>query len=106
GKSPNSVFADAEVEAGVRGAGTGIFYGKGEVCAAGSRLLVEASIHDEFVEKLKARGSKIAPGDPMNPKTRLGAIVSKEQLATVERYVAAAKSDGGTLAAGGTRVDI
>jgi acyl-CoA reductase-like NAD-dependent aldehyde dehydrogenase len=106
GKSPNVVFADADLDAAVKGAANGIFYGKGEVCAAGSRLLVESSIHDEFVEKLKARVSKLVPGDPMNPKTRLGAIVSKEQLATVERYVAAGQKDGATLAAGGARADI
>jgi hypothetical protein len=72
GKSPNIVFADADLDAAVRGASTGIFYGKGEVCAAGSRLLVEKSVHDEFVAKLAERAKKIAPADPLDPKTRLG----------------------------------
>src|SRR5229473_661385 len=72
GKSPNIVFADADMDAAVRGALTGIFYGKGEVCAAGSRLLVEASIHDAFVETIAAKARKMVPGDPLDPKTRLG----------------------------------
>src|SRR6185503_4860196 len=63
GKSPNIVFADADQDAALRGAGTGIFYGKGEVCAAGSRLLVEKSIHAEFVAKLAERAKKRVPGD-------------------------------------------
>src|ERR671920_2233848 len=73
GKSPNIVLPDADVDAALRGATTGIFYGKGEVCAAGSRLLVAREIKDEFVDKLAARASKMMPGDPMDPKTRFGA---------------------------------
>ena len=65
GKSPNIVFADADVAAAVRGAQTAIFYGKGEVCAAGSRLLVERKIHDQVVEQLAARAKKLVPGDPV-----------------------------------------
>ena len=78
GKSPNIVFADADLDAALRGATTGIFYGKGEVCAAGSRLLVEKSIYDEFVAKLAERAKKLVPGDPLDPKTRLGALVSEK----------------------------
>ena len=106
GKSPNIVFADADLDAAVRGATTGIFYGKGEVCAAGSRLLVDRSIRDEFIDRLVARTKKIVPGDPLNPKTRLGAIASKGQLERVLRYVDIAKNEGATLVAGGARVDI
>src|SRR5204862_6413746 len=80
GKSPNIVLADADLDAAVRGATTGIFYGKGEVCAAGSRLLVDRSIRDEFLDKVAARAKKMLPGDPMDPKTRTGAIASKTQL--------------------------
>ena len=80
GKSPNIVLPDADLEAAIRGATIGIFYGKGEVCAAGSRLLVDRSIKDEFIDKLAARAKKMAPGDPMDPKTRFGAISSKKQL--------------------------
>ncbi len=106
GKSPNVIFADADLEAAVRGAANGIFYGKGEVCAAGSRVLVQASVHDQFVEKLQGRVSKLVPADPMNPKTRLGAIVSKEQMQTVLGFIDAGKKDGATLVSGGTRADI
>src|SRR5213596_3339362 len=94
GKSPNSVFPDADLEAAVRGATTGIFYGKGEVCAAGSRLLVDRSIRDEFLEKVAARAKKMLPGDPMDPKTRTGAIASKKQLENDLRYIEIAKSEG------------
>src|SRR3954464_12612225 len=70
GKSANIVFPDADLDAALRGATTGIFYGKGEVCAAGSRLLVDRSIKDEFMDKVAARAKKMSPGDPMDPKTR------------------------------------
>jgi len=106
GKSPNIVFADADLDAAVRGATMGIFYGKGEVCAAGSRLLVEASIKDEFLAKVADRTKKMVAGDPMNPKTRFGAISSKSQLERVLQYVETAKKEGATLLAGGARADI
>jgi aldehyde dehydrogenase (NAD+) len=106
GKSPNIVLPDADIDAAVRGATIGIFYGKGEVCAAGSRLLVDRSIKDQFMEKLIARTKKMVPGDPMDPKTRLGAIASKGQLERVLRYVDTAKSEGASLVAGGSRADI
>src|SRR5260221_247933 len=106
GKSPNIVFPDADLDAAVRGATTGIFYGKGEVCAAGSRLLVDKSIRNEFIDKVVARAKKMAPGDPMDPKTRLGAISSKKQLENDLRYIANAKREGATLLAGGGRADI
>ena len=106
GKSPNIVLADADVEAAVRGATIGIFYGKGEVCAAGSRLLVDRSIKDEFIDKLAARAKKMVPGDPMDPKTRFGAISSKKQLETVLRYIDSGRREGATLVAGGARADI
>jgi len=103
GKSPNIVFADADLEAALRGATSGIFYGKGEVCAAGSRLLVEKSIHDDFVAKLAERAKKLAPGDPMDPKTRLGAVVSKTQMEKVLGYVETGVREGATLVTGGRR---
>ena len=106
GKSPNIVFADADLDAALRGATTGIFYGKGEVCAAGSRLLVDKSIKSEFIDKVAARAKKMAPGDPMDPKTRLGAISSKKQLDNDLRYIETAKQEGATLVAGGGRADI
>ncbi len=106
GKSPNIVFPDADLEAAVRGATTGIFYGKGEVCAAGSRLLVDKSIKSEFVDKVAARAKKMMPGDPLDPRTRLGAISSKNQLENDLRYIDIAKKEGAILVAGGGRADI
>ena len=106
GKSPNIVLADADIEAAIRGATIGIFYGKGEVCAAGSRLLVDRSIKSEFVDKLAARTRKMAAGDPMDPKTRFGALSSRKQLETVLGYIDSGKREGATLVAGGARTDI
>ncbi len=106
GKSPNVVFADADLEAALRGALTGIFYNKGEVCAAGSRLLVEQRVHDEFVEKLVDRVKGLKVGDPMDKGTRMGPVVSAQQLATVLGYVEAGRREGATLAAGGERVRV
>jgi acyl-CoA reductase-like NAD-dependent aldehyde dehydrogenase len=106
GKSPNIVFADADLEAAARGTINAIFYGKGEVCAAGSRLLVEEAAHDELMAKVCERASKMTAGDPLHPKTRLGAIVSKEQMETVLSYVEAGKSEGAKLVCGGERADI
>ncbi len=106
GKSPNIVLPDADIDAALRGATTGIFYGKGEVCAAGSRLLVDRSIKDQFMEKLAARAKKLVAGDPMDPKTRYGSLASKKQLETVQRYVDTARQEGAVLVAGGGRADI
>src|SRR5207245_8559092 len=80
GKSPNVVLADADLEAASRGALNAIFYGKGEVCAAGSRLLVEESVHDELMAKVYDRAAKMVAGDPLHPKTRRGAIGAKGQM--------------------------
>ena len=106
GKSANIVFPDADIDAAIRGATTGIFYGKGEVCAAGSRLLVDKSIKAEFIDKVVARAKRLAPGDPMDPRTRLGAIASKKQLENDLRYIEIAKKEGAQLVAGGARADI
>lgn len=106
GKSPNIVLADADLDAAVRGATTGIFYGKGEVCAAGSRVLVERSVYDDFVEAFAARAAKMTVGDPMDSNTRLGAIVSEEQLERIMGYVAAGKSEGARLVTGGERTTV
>ena len=101
GKSPNIVFADADLQGAVRGANTGIFYGKGEVCAAGSRILVQESVYGEFLEGLAARARTMAVGDPMGPKTRMGAIVSRKQRDVVLGYIESGKADGARLVAGG-----
>jgi len=106
GKSPNIVFADADLEAATKGAIAGVFYNKGEVCAAGSRILVEEKVANDFVELLKGRASKMAHGDPLDPKTRLGPQASKSQLETVLKYVARGREDGARLVQGGRHVPI
>ncbi len=106
GKSTNIVFAYADLDAALRGATNGIFYGKGEVCAAGSRLLVEKSIYPEFVAKLAERAKKMVPGDPLDPKTRLGALVSEAQMNKVLGYVASGTKEGARVVAGGERAPI
>lgn len=104
GKSPNVIFADADLKAAVRGAQTGIFYGKGEVCAAGSRLLVEKSVHDQVVEQLAENAKKLTPGDPLDKNTRMGAVVSRKQQETVMGYVKKGVDEGARLVAGGKAV--
>jgi len=101
GKSPNVIFADADLEAAARGAVAGIFYGKGEVCAAGSRLLVERSAHDAIVDKVVEQAKKRPPGDPFDPKTRLGAVVSAAQQKTVLGYIEKGQAEGARLRCGG-----
>lgn len=103
GKSPNIVLADADLDAAVKGATIGIFYGKGEVCAAGSRLFVEKKIKDEFLQKLIDRAAKTVPGDPLHPKTRFGALVSPEQMNKVLGYIEKGKAEGAAVVAGGKR---
>ena len=87
GKSPNIVFADADFEAAIDGALIGIFAGTGEVCSAGSRLLVERSIHDRFVGELVSRAMAIKVGDPLDERERDGPAGQRQQLDTVEKYV-------------------
>lgn len=106
GKSPNVVFADADLKAAVRGANSGIFYGKGEVCAAGSRILVERTIYDEFLKGLEERARKMAVGHPMDPGTRLGAIVSQTQLERVLGYIQVGRDEGARLLTGGQREEV
>jgi acyl-CoA reductase-like NAD-dependent aldehyde dehydrogenase len=103
GKSPNVVFADADIDAAAKGAVAGIFYNKGEVCAAGSRVLVERKVAEELVEKMKARAAKLTQGDTLDPKTRLGPQISEGQLKSVLSYVARGKEEGAKLVAGGER---
>ena len=83
GKSPNVVFADADLDAAIKGAFTGIFYNKGEVCAAGSRLLVERSVYDEVVQKVAERAEAVTLGDPREKTTRMGPVISRKQMESV-----------------------
>ena len=105
GKSPNIVFADADFEAAIDGALIGIFAGTGEVCSAGSRLLVERSLHDRFVGELVSRAMAIKVGDPLAGDSEMGPLVSRQQLETVERYVGIGLEEGATLATGGHRLN-
>lgn len=104
GKSPNIIFADADLDAAVKGAFNGIFYGKGEVCNAGSRLFVEKSAHDRVMDKLLERARKLVPGDPLDPKTRLGALASKAQMEKVLGYVNLGLKEGAQAVLLGGRV--
>jgi aldehyde dehydrogenase (NAD+) len=104
GKSPNIVFADADMDAAIEGAFFGLFFNQGQCCCAGSRLFVEAARHDEFVEKLHARVKKQRVGDPFNPKTTQGPQVSQEQFDRVMGYIESGKSCGANLLTGGGRV--
>jgi len=106
GKSPNIVFADADLDAAARGAAAGIFYNKGEVCAAGSRLFVEATVHDALMERLLERASKWPVGDPLDPKTRVGPLVHEEQLRKVMGFVEAGRKEGARVVLGGERAKI
>ncbi len=106
GKSPNIVFADADLKFASRGALSGIFYGKGEVCAAGSRLLVEGSVHDEMVDMVATGAARMKVGDPFDKATRIGAVVSEKQMQTVLGYIETGKAEGARVVAGGGRADV
>jgi acyl-CoA reductase-like NAD-dependent aldehyde dehydrogenase len=104
GKSPNIVLADApDLDAAARAAAFGIFFNQGEVCNAGSRLLVQDSIKDAFLEKVMGVAKRMMPGDPLDPKTMMGAMVDKTQTDRVMSYIEAGKQDGATLKMGGNR---
>ena len=103
GKSPNIVFADSDIDSAVAGAMTGIFFNQGEVCCAGSRLFLERSIHDEFVDKLSSRASSLSVGNPEDAGTQMGAQVSKEQFDKILGYIDTGKQEGAKLVTGGER---
>lgn len=97
GKAANIVFADAPLDEAVEGVVNGIYFNQGQVCCAGSRLLVQESIHDEFVARLARRIETLRVGDPLDKNTDVGAINSKEQLARIGALVAAGVSEGAEL---------
>jgi acyl-CoA reductase-like NAD-dependent aldehyde dehydrogenase len=102
GKSPNIVFADCpDLDRAVEAAVGSIFFNQGESCNAPSRLFVEASIQEQFLEKAVALAPKFAPADPLHPDTIMGAIVDKTQMDTVLRYVESGKAQGASLLYGG-----
>jgi betaine-aldehyde dehydrogenase len=104
GKSPNVVFADADFETAVDYALFGIFANAGQVCSAGSRLVLQRSIADRFLAELVARAGAIAVGDGFDPETEMGPLVSKRQLARVEDYIRIGREEGATLLCGGGRL--
>ena len=105
GKSPNVVFADApDLDEAAKVSSHGIFRNSGQVCVAGSRLLVERSIHDAFVEKLKTHAEAMTVGDPLDPETSAGAINSERQLQQNLRFVEEAQAAGRQIVTGGHRV--
>jgi acyl-CoA reductase-like NAD-dependent aldehyde dehydrogenase len=103
GKSPNIVFADADLGAAVRGAIGGIFFNQGEVCCAGSRLFVEHKIHDEFLDRLAEHARSIRVGDPLDPSTQMGAQVSEEQFTKILGYIDSGRAEGARVVTGGER---
>ena len=104
GKSANIIFPGADLDAAVKAAASGIFFNSGQVCSAGSRILVHDSIHDEVVERLVARAGAIRLGDPRDKATAMGPLVSAVQMHRVLEYVDIGKREGAELAAGGARV--
>ena len=103
GKSPNIVFADSDVDSAVAGAMTGIFFNQGEVCCAGSRLFIEKSIHEEFIDKLSNKAANMRVGNPEDTGTQMGAQVSKEQFDKILGYIETGKQEGAKLVTGGER---
>jgi len=101
GKSPNIVFDDANIEDAVNGAVSGIFAATGQTCIAGSRLLLQESIHDEFMEKLIALAKTARMGNPMSMDTQVGPITTRPQYEKVLSYIDVAKTEGANLALGG-----
>jgi acyl-CoA reductase-like NAD-dependent aldehyde dehydrogenase len=104
GKSPNIVFADADLRRAAQGSMMGVFLNSGQVCTAGTRVLVESSIHDDFVSSLVDATNKMKVGPGLDEDTVMGPVVSAEQLDRVGNYIDIAKSEGAEVVAGGERV--
>ncbi len=105
GKSPNIVLADYDdLDRAATAAAFAIFFNQGEMCSAGSRLLVQESIKDAFLEKVQQVAQRMVPGDPLDPDTRLGAIVDEGQMNRVLGYIEAGRKDGANVRFGGSRV--
>jgi betaine-aldehyde dehydrogenase len=103
GKNPNIIFADADFEVAVDQALNGVFFHAGQICSAGTRLIVEESIHDKFVNALVERVKKFKLGSGFDEDTQMGPLISAEHLAKVEKYVETGMEEGATLAVGGKR---
>jgi aldehyde dehydrogenase (NAD+) len=103
GKSANIVFADANLEAAAKATAAGIFFNAGQVCSAGSRVLVQDSVYDEFLELVVARARKLRIGDTQDASTSLGPVISQAQMDKILDYVELGKQEGAVLATGGRR---
>ncbi|KXG80281.1 aldehyde dehydrogenase [Pseudomonas mosselii] len=107
GKSPNLVFDDCrDLDLAAQKAAFGIFFNQGEVCSANSRLYVQRSIHDEFVERLLRQAREWLPGDPLDPASRAGSIVDAGQTARIEAAIAQGRAEGARLLCGGERLSV
>jgi aldehyde dehydrogenase (NAD+) len=104
GKSPDIVFADANLERAVPGAAMGVYNNSGQICSAGTRIFVQRAIHEEFVARLVAYTKQIRVGDPLDAQSQLGPLVSKRQLDRVLSYLDIGRDEGARLAAGGSRL--
>jgi len=104
GKSPNIVFADANLEKAAAMAAVAVFYNGGQTCTAGTRLIVEERIRDKFVEMVVARSSDWMPGDPLDPGTAMGPMIDAAQLRTVTDYIDIGREEGASLVFGGRQV--
>jgi aldehyde dehydrogenase (NAD+) len=105
GKSPNIVFGDADVGAAVRAASSGVFFNAGQVCSAGSRILVERSIYDEFADRMVSNATELRAGDPADSDTYLGPLISQKQLDRVLGYIEVGRREGAQLRIGGARLE-
>jgi aminomuconate-semialdehyde/2-hydroxymuconate-6-semialdehyde dehydrogenase len=105
GKNPNVIFADADLDQAVATSIQSSFANQGEICLCGSRMFVERTIYDEFVERFVAATKKLRVGDPTDPTTDVGALISEAHLGKVAGYLDLAKSEGGTIVTGGARID-
>jgi aldehyde dehydrogenase (NAD+) len=104
GKSPNVIFADADLESAIEGAHFGLYFNQGQCCCAGSRLFVEDCVHDEVIDRLKDRNKERRVGDPFDPTTQQGPQVDEAQFDKILRYVEYGKQDGAKVITGGKRV--
>lgn len=104
GKSANVIFDDANLDAAVRAAASGIFFNAGQVCSAGSRILVQASVYDQVVERLAERANAIRVGSPQESGTAMGPLISKKQMDAVLGYIDIGRREGASVVAGGARV--
>ncbi|MCA0244297.1 MAG: aldehyde dehydrogenase family protein [Proteobacteria bacterium] len=104
GKSPDIVFADADLDAAVPGAAMAVFQNSGQICSAGTRLFVQRPVYEDFVQRVAAFAKTLKVGDPLDPATQLGPVVSAEQLQRISGYLQLGREQGARAVAGGQRL--